>query len=183
VENIVVVTFDEPSGAHQGLTELRRLDDSGAVKVRAVTVVERRPDGVWRIADEVEHPRFVGTVTGGIIGTLLGALTGPLGFLLGATAGVLAGEVIDVTEDEASELILEAMIARIPPGTTALLADVDEPTTDALDAAMEKFGARITRWDRGEVEAELEGAGEATEAGRRETRRIFHRLKEKAGTV
>ena len=126
-----------------------------------------------------DPPRFPAAGLGG----LLGALTGPLGLLLGATAGALAGEVVDVTEDEVSELILDAMIARIPPGTTALLADVEERATDTLDAVMDKPGGRITRWPRADVEAELEGAEEATEAGRREARRIFHRTKTKAGTA
>lgn len=181
MKNIVVVTFDEPSRALEGLTELERLDDAEAVKLRAAAVVERRPDGTWRMADETEHPTFAGTITGGLIGSLLGALTGPLGLLLGGTAGLLAGELVDVTEDEASDIILEAMIARIPAGTTALVADVDEPVTDTVDAVMDKLGGQVTRWPRAEVEAELEAAAEATEAGRRETRRIFHRIKQTAG--
>jgi uncharacterized membrane protein len=182
VENIVAVTFDEPGAALQALNELQRLHESEALKARAAAVLERRPDGTWRIADATQHPSFAGTVTGGLLGAILGALTGPLGLLLGGTAGLLAGELIDVTEDEAEELILEAMINRIPPGTSALLADVDEPP-DTLDAIMEKLGGRIMRWPRADVEAELEAAAEAAAAGRRESRRIFHLRKQKAGKV
>jgi uncharacterized membrane protein len=183
VENIVVVTFDELNGALQGLSELRRLDDAGALTARAAAVVERRPDGTWRIVDEEEHPSFAGTVTGGLVGAVLGALTGPLGLLLGGTAGLLAGELIDVTEDQESEIILESMMARIPPGTTALVADVQESVPDTLDAVMEKLRGRVTRWARADVEAELKAAAEATRIGGQETRRLFHRMKEKAGTA
>jgi uncharacterized membrane protein len=183
VENIVAVTFDEPGAAIQALNELQRLHESKALKVGTAAVLERRGDGTWRVAHETEHPTFAGTITGGLLGAILGALTGPLGLLLGGTAGLLAGELIDVTEDEAEELILEAMINRIPPGSTALLADVDEPVPDTLDAIMGKLGGRIMRWSRADVEAELEAAAEATDAGRRESRRIFHLKKEKAGKV
>jgi uncharacterized membrane protein len=183
VENIVAVTFDEPGAAIQALNELQRLHESEALKVRTAAVLERRGDGTWRVADKTEHPTFAGTITGGLVGAILGALTGPLGLLLGGTAGLLAGELIDVTEDEAEELILEAMINRTPPGSSALLAEVDEPVPDTLDAIMGKLGGRIMRWSRADVEAELEAAAEATDAGRRESRRILHLRKEKAGKV
>jgi uncharacterized membrane protein len=183
VENVVFVSFDDPNAALKALTELLRLHDAEALKVHTAAVVERRPDGTWRIADETEHPAFGGTLAGGLVGALVGALTGPVGLLLGATAGLLAGELVDVNKDEADELILEAMIGKVPPGTTALLAEVDEPVPDTLDAVMQKLGGRVTRWPRKEVEAELEAAAEADEANRRETRRIFHRWKEKTANV
>jgi uncharacterized membrane protein len=183
VENIVAVTFDEPGAAIHALNELQRLHESEALKVRTAAVLERRGDGTWRVADKEEHPTFAGTITGGLVGAILGALTGPLGLLLGGTAGLLAGELVDVTEDQAEELILEAMINRIPPGSSALLAEVDEPVPDTLDAVMEKLRGRVMRWSRADVEAELEAAAEAAEAGRRECRRILHLRKERAGKV
>ena len=180
MENIVIATFDGTNAALQGLRELQQLDDAGKLRLRGAAVVERRPDGTWRIADEAEEPAFGATVAGGLLGALVGVLTGPLGLLLGGAAGLMAGEVIDVTEDEARELIHEAMIRRVPPGTTALVGDVEEPVSHPLDDAMAKLGAQMTRWPREEVQAELEGATEATEAGHRASRRILHHHKHKA---
>ena len=180
MENIVIATFDDTNTALQGLRELQQLDDAGKLRLRDAAVVERRPDGTWRIADEAEEPAFGATVAGGLLGALVGVLTGPLGLLLGGAAGLMAGEGIDVTEDEARELIHEAMIRRVPPGTTALVGDVDEPVSHPLDDAMAKLGAQMTRWPREEVQAELEGTAEATDAGRRESRRVLHRHKAKA---
>jgi uncharacterized membrane protein len=179
MENIVIVTFNDSKAALRGLQELQQLDDDGKLKLRTATVVERRPDGTWRIADEDEQADFGATIAGGLLGALVGVLAGPLGLLLGGAAGLMAGEVIDITEDEARELIHEAMIRRVPPGTMALIGDVEEPLSHPLDDAMAKLGAQVARWPRAEVQAELKGAPEATEAGRRESRRALHRHKAK----
>jgi len=182
MENVVIVTFDETSRASQALSELQRLDESKAVDFRAAAVLQRDEDGTWRIADETEDPTFVGTITGGLIGALVGTLTGPLGLLLGGTAGLLAGEIIDVTEDQEDELILDAMISHVPPATAALVAEVDEPVTETLDAVMEKLGGRVMRRPRSEVEAELRSATEATRRIGKDSRGILRRLKrEQAG--
>src|SRR5262245_26797114 len=125
MENIVIATFDNETAALRGLRELQQLDDDGRLKLRNAAVVERRPDGTWRIADEDEETDFRVTVAGGLIGAVVGVLAGPLGLLLGGAAGLMAGEVVDLTEDEARELIHEEMIRRVPPGTTALVGDVE----------------------------------------------------------
>jgi uncharacterized membrane protein len=173
MENIVIATFDDTNAALQGMRELQQLHDAGKLRLRDAGVVECRADGTWRIADEAEEPVFGGTVAVGLLGALVGVLAGPLGLLLGGAVGLMAGEVIDVTEDEARELIHEAMIRRVPPGTTALVGDVDEPVSHPLDDAMAKLGAPMARWPRAEVEAELGGAAEAS-------RRILRRREAKA---
>ena len=155
MENILIATFDGPKAAHRGLQELQKLDDHGRLRLRAATVVEHRPDGTWAFPDETEKPAFGAALTGGVLGGLVGALAGPLGILLGGAAGLMAGEVIDVTEDEARELIHEDMIRRIPSGTTALVADVEEPLSHPVDDALGKLGAQVRRWPRDEVQAEL----------------------------
>jgi uncharacterized membrane protein len=180
MENIVIATFNDAKGALGGLRELQQLDDDGKLKLRNAAVVERRPDGTWEIVDEDEVADFHATLAGGLLGAVVGVLAGPLGLLLGAGAGLMAGGVIDVTEDEARELIHEEMIRRIPPGTTALIGDVDEPLSHPLDERMAKVGATITRWPRSEVQTELANADEATRAAHHASRRILHRPKAKA---
>lgn len=175
-----MATFDDENTALRGLRELQQLDDDGKLKLRNAAVVERRPDGTWRFVDEDEAADFHASVAGGLIGALVGVLAGPLGLLLGAATGLMAGEVVDLTEDEARELIHEEMIRRVPPGTTALVGDVEEPVSNPLDEPMAKLGVQITRWPRAEFQDELEHAAEATEAGRQASRRILHRRKAKA---
>jgi uncharacterized membrane protein len=161
------------------LQELQQLDDTDAITLRAAAVVERRADGTWRTVDETEKPTIVGMVTGGVVGALVGVMTGPLGPLLGATAGLMAGELVDVSEDEETELIIDAMIAHVPPGASALLADVKESGPSTVDTALGRLGGRVMRRSRDEVETELRGADSAIETARKETKRVLHRLKRK----
>jgi uncharacterized membrane protein len=179
VEDIVIATFQEPSLAREGMAELRRLHDTGELRVRAAAVLERRADETWLFDKEAAGLDFRGAAAGGLVGALLGTLTGPVGALLGGTPGLVSDELLDVAEDS-TELILEVMVRHIQPGTTAILADIEEGADDALDTALATSGAQVKRWPRAEVVAELEGADEAAEAGRQEMRHIFHRNKEKA---
>ena len=181
LEDIVITTFPERNSAREGMAELRRLHDTGALKVRAAAVVERRADGSWLVDKGASHLTFGGAVAGGLVGLLVGALLGPVAALLGGTLGLVEGALLDVVEDETRELTLEVMIHHIPPGTTAIVADVEEETGDTLEAAMSKFGGRVKRWPRTEVSAELGTADEAVEAAGREMRRILHQSRTEPG--
>ena len=147
--------FNDTDTALQGFRKVQQLDDDGRLKLRNATVVERRSDGTWQVVDDDEKSQFGGAVGGGLVGAVLGVLAGPLGILLGGATGLLAGEVIDVTEDQARESIHEEIIRRVAPGGTALVADVDEPTSHPLDEAMTNLGATVTRWPRKKLQAEL----------------------------
>lgn len=181
VENIVLVTFGEPSQAYQAMSELRRLGDEGALDVRTAAIVERQADGQFRVPEGPENIGFVGTAAGGAIGALVGALAGPLGLLLGGATGAVVGAVADVDESDVSEVLLGTVTRAVPPGATALVADVDEPAPEVLDTVMAKAGGMVTRRSRFEVEAELQAAEEAARAGEREARRVLRERRKAEG--
>jgi uncharacterized membrane protein len=181
VENVVLVTFGEPSRAFQAMSELRRLGDEGALDVRTAAVVERQTDGQFRIPEGSENIGFVGTAAGGAIGALIGALAGPLGLLLGGATGAIVGVVADVDEADASEVLLGTVTRSVPPGAAAVVADVDEPAPEVLDAVMTKVGGTVTRRPKFEVEAELQAAEEAARAAEREARRVLRERRKAEG--
>ena len=186
MENIVIATFNNSDAALQGLKKLEQLDDAGKLSVRTADVVERRPDGTWKVLKKIQNPAIGAANSGGLTGALISGMAGPLGMLLGSDAGSMAGAVNDGIDYHGRELVHEAIIRYVPPGKTALIGDVEEPVTEPLDAAMENLGARTRRWPRAVVEAELLSAAEATavaEAGLLEASRTLHRhmLKVKAG--
>ncbi len=181
MENIVLVTFTEPSRAYQAMSELRRLSDEGALGVRTAAMVERQADGQFRVPEGSESIGLGGTAAGGAIGALVGALAGPLGLLLGGATGAIVGAVADVDEADASEILLGTVIHTVPPGATALVADVDEPAPEVLDAVMVRVGGTVTRWSRLGVEAELEAAEEAAQAAQREARRVLRERRKAEG--
>ncbi len=181
MQNVILATFPRRDQAHEGMGELRRLDDEGAVTVRAAAIVERATDGSFRHQEEAEHLGVARSVAGGVIGALVGALAGPLGLLVGGTAGVALGSIADAEEADAADVVVETVAKRVPPGGTALVADLEEESVEALDSIMASAGGTVTRWPRVEVEAELAVAAEALAAAEEEARRVMRERRKARG--
>jgi hypothetical protein len=73
-----------------------------------------------------------------------------------------------VTSDEALTVLGQA----IPPGSTAVIASVEESAVEVIDAEMYGLGGEVTRRPVDEVMGELEAAEEAADAAAREARRV-----------
>ena len=121
----------------------------------------------------------VGTASGSLIGMLVGVLGGPVGVLLGWGGGALVGGAFDIDRVMTSDEALTVLGRAIPPESTALIASVEEPAVEVIDAEMEMLGGEVTRRSADEVMAELGAAEEAADAAAREARRVV-REKRKA---
>ena len=80
-----------------------------------------------------------------------------------------------MTSDEALTVLGRAM----PTGSTAVIANVDEPAVEVIDGEMKKLDGEVTRRPVAEVMGELEAAEDAADAAAREARRTV-RAKHKA---
>jgi uncharacterized membrane protein len=178
-ENMVVVRFTEPSKAYQALSELKQSDADGRIELKSAAVVERTAQGELKIADSADNVGLVGTASGSLIGMIVGVLGGPVGLLLGFGAGALVGGSFDLDRAEESDEALSVLGRAIPPGSTAVIADVTEPEVELIDAKMDLLGGEVTRRSVVDVVAELGTAHEAAEAAAREARRTV-REKRKA---
>jgi uncharacterized membrane protein len=178
-ENVVVVRFTEPSKAYQALSVLKESDADGRIELKSAAVVERTAQGELKIADSADNVGLVGTASGSLIGLLIGVLGGPVGLLLGWGAGALVGGSFDLDREEESDEALSVLGRAIPPGSTALIADVTEPEVELVDAKMDVLGGDVTRRSVVDVVAELGTAHEAADAAAREARRTV-REKRKA---
>jgi len=182
-DNVILVSFEEESEAYQAASVLKQADVEGRIVLHAIAIVQRAEDGTLRVKEgEVEDfpvatwtTSAIGAVTGGLIGLTLGVLGAPLGLLLGGVWGALLGSLIDLDALAEEESVLATMARALQPGTTAVIAQVTEPTTDIVDTEMERLGGVVIRRPVAEVEAELAAAEEATRAAEEEARR---RLKE-----
>jgi uncharacterized membrane protein len=171
VDNVLVIRFPEPSKAYQALSVLKQADADGRIGLRAAAVVERTAEGQLRVAEGADNVGLEGTAAGGLIGMLIGILGGPLGMLLGWGAGAMMGGVVDITRAEKGEDALTSLGSAISPGSTAIIADVAEPTIEVVDGEMAKVSGEVTRRPVDDVMAELEAAEEATKAAAKEARR------------
>jgi uncharacterized membrane protein len=171
VENVVVVGFAESSKAYQALSVLKECSAEGRIGLESAAIVERTQEGELRVPESVDNDELVGMASGSLIGMLIGVLGGPLGVLIGWGGGALMGGAFDVDRAVTSDEALTVLGRAIPPGTTAVIASVEEPAVEVIDAEMYKLGGEVTRRPVAEVMGELEAAEEAADAAAREARR------------
>jgi uncharacterized membrane protein len=172
-ENIVVVRFTEPSKAYQALSVLKECDAKGSIGLESAAVVERTAQGELRYPESADNVGPIGTVSGSLIGMLVGVLGGPVGVLVGWGAGALMGGAFDVDRAVTSDEALTVLGQAIPPEATAVIAEVEEPAEEVIDAEMVKLGGAVTRRSAAEVMGELAAAEEAADAAAREARRTL----------
>jgi uncharacterized membrane protein len=172
-ENVVVVRFTDPSKAYQALSVLKKCDAEGRIGLDSAAVVERTPQGELSIPESADNVALVGTASGSLIGMLVGVLGGPVGVLVGWGAGALTGGAFDVDRAATSDEALTVLARAIPPASTALIADVEEPAVEVIDAEMYMLGGEVTRRSAADVMAELLAAEDAADAAAREARRTL----------
>jgi uncharacterized membrane protein len=177
--NVVIVKFGEPSRAYQALSVLKECDANGRIGLDSAAVVERTATGELRITEGADNLDFAGTASGSLIGMLVGVLGGPVGVLLGWGAGAMIGGSFDVDRAVTSDDALTVLAQAIPPGSTAVIASVEEPAVEVIDGEMKKLDGEVTRRPVAEVMSELAAAEDAADAAAHEARRAI-REKRKA---
>ena len=172
-ENVVVVRFTQPSKAYQALSVLKESGASGRIGLESAAVVERTAAGELRIPESADNVGLVGTASGSLIGMLIGVLGGPVGVLLGWGTGALMGGAFDIDRAVTSDEALTVLGKAIPPGSTAVIASVDEPAVEVIDGEMKKLDGEVTRRTVADVMDQLEAAEEAQRAAAHEARRAM----------
>ena len=167
MENVILVPMQSVQHGRGLLKSLGRLAEAGEIELRAGAVVERYLDGRWHFPEETAQPSYEGTITSGALGALIGLLAGPGGLLLGGTAGLLIGSSVEIGATEEAETILHGLSRMVPPGATALLADVYETQPEAVDDAVKAAGAPALRMPRTGVERQLAAAEEQLDQAQR----------------
>ena len=143
--------------------------------MQEAVVVSRGEDGQVVAKDRVESSSPPATATGGMLGLLIGIIGGPLGVLVGGTYGLVVGLLFDISDADAADSALGSISSSVKVGHTALLAVVDEPSPEIVDAAMSDLGGTVARRPMAEVEAEIAAAEDAERKAKREARKELNR--------
>jgi uncharacterized membrane protein len=175
--SVIAVSFEKDGDAYKALTVLGELGSQHRVGVQEAVVVARGEDGQVVEKDRLESPAMPGTATGGVLGLLVGIIGGPLGVLVGGTYGLFVGSLFDIYDADAADSALGAISSSVKVGHAALLAVVDEPDTEIVDAAMSDLGGTIARRPQAEIEAEIAAAEDAERKAKREARKELHRAR------
>jgi uncharacterized membrane protein len=115
--------------------------------------------------------------SGSVVGMLIGVLGGPVGMLLGWGAGAMMGGAFDLDRAVTSDEALTVLGTAIPAGSTAVIANIEEPAVEVIDGEMAKLGGEVTRRPVSDVMAELDAAEAAADAAAREARKVVRQQK------
>lgn len=162
-ENILLAdyTFRGRDAALQGLAALDRAHEDGSLKLREARVISRDDAGDVDVPGEVDHTHTsAGFAVGGVVGALVGLVGGPVGVMIGFGTGGLIGGTQDARRVTETNAALEELTAEIPPGSTVLVAEVDEDATGPADEAL---GLDVHRYSAAKVREDLEHALNAPE--------------------
>jgi len=153
MERMLVVVFEDEIKAYEASRALQSLDDENVIGVFGIAVVKKNREG----ASTAIKTHYVGpqnTIAATAVGSLLGLLGGPVGVAVGAASGLVAGAANDKAKLRvASDFVTEVRNA-LTPGKTAVVAEIDEESTGAVDERMEVYGGTIFRRALSSVNAE-----------------------------
>lgn len=158
MERMLVVVFDEEKKAYEASKKLTELDAEGDISVFAQAVVKKNSDG----SISIEQSSAVFPM-GTIAGTAIGALIGLLGDMpvTGAASGAVEGSLADMDRAGVNADFLDQVSGRLKPGKFALVADVSEEVTTAVDNQMKSLGGYVYRVSWQTVEAQEDAKQQA----------------------
>jgi uncharacterized membrane protein len=165
--DVIIATFENRNQAYEAAREIDKLDDS-VIRIQGGAIVEKDLLGnvTWLDSKGLASPwGTIGGATGGaLLGALVGTLAGPAGTMTGAqvgaaaaaTGGLLGGTVgatVDIADTGLKADYVAAVSGRLLPGHAAVVAEVEEYSTQPVDEAVWRHGGVIFRHPTTYVEA------------------------------
>jgi len=144
--SLIVASFTNEEQAIAASHKLTELESFGDISVFERVIVRKNPNGEPTILQS-DTSEGVRTVSGMTIGSLLGAFAGPVGLMIGMASGTLAGAALESDHFSFAEDFGSKAIKQLQPGSTAIIAEVDEDSPVFIDSALTPLGANISRSD------------------------------------
>ena len=150
MDRMLVVVFENESKANDGLKVLEELDRHGSITVYTHAVVLKRPDGTIDLG-QCDDRGPSGLIRGIAIGGFLGALGGPVGLAIGGSLGFLAGAAADLNNARVDDDFIDDVAKALAPNKAAVVAEIEEGSTEGVDTRMEAVGGTVFRRTLSEV--------------------------------
>lgn len=144
--NLIVASFNQEAEAVEASHKLNDLESLGDITVYEMVVVKKNPDGEVVVL-QADTSAGLTTLSGTAIGALVGVLAGPVGMLLGMFTGTLAGAALEADDYGFAEDFLTKVTGQLAPGTSAVIAEVEEDDPEFIDSTLSLMGAKLTRTD------------------------------------
>ena len=150
MDRMLVVVFDNESKAYEGKKALMQLDIDGSISVYGHAVVVKNADGTTTVRESDDRGPL-GTLVGTTLGSLIGLLGGPAGLAIGAAVGFLGGGTLDLDKASIGEDFVDDVAAVLLPNKAAVVAEIEEDSTNPVDTRMEALGGTVFRRALSEV--------------------------------
>ena len=154
----IVAVFTTQDHAYDAARQVQNLDKDGIIRLKRGAIATKDAKGNLTIPDTKGVGTPWGLLGGGLIGGLLGAMLGPVGVaagaaasaaaagaVLGATSGGAVGAIVDLGMFGMSEDFIDDVSTQLNPGETALIAEVEEDSTESIDQIVALYGGRVYR--------------------------------------
>jgi uncharacterized membrane protein len=157
--DVIIATFENRNDAYEAAKDIDKLDAT-VINVESGAIVEKDMAGNvnWLDEEGLASPwgGIAGATGGALLGALVGTLAGPAGTLTGAQVGAAAaatgsvlggtmGTTIDLADTGLKADYLDAVSGRLLPGHAALVAEVEEYSTQPVDEAVWRHGGVVFR--------------------------------------
>jgi uncharacterized membrane protein len=139
----VATLFDNVEEAKQAYNELKEARREGLLEIIDAAYVEKTDRSRIKIHDHDEWVIGGGVVGGGVAGAVIGIVAGAI--LLPAAIGVLIGGIVtEVYEHDVklSNKEIKRFADTLPPGTSALVAIVEDVYVDDVEIEFAKQGGK-----------------------------------------
>jgi uncharacterized membrane protein len=144
MDRMLVVVFDNESKAYEGNEVVQQLDYDGCISVYWHAVVVKNPAGVTTVRQSDDRGPL-GTLEGTLLGCLIGLLGGPAGFAIGGAAGFVGGAATDLDKVRIGDEFVGDVAKVLLPNKAAVVAEIEEDSTAAVDTRMQALGGTIFR--------------------------------------
>ena len=141
MSDLIVLAFDNETGAEQMRDVLKRLQKQQIVELEDAAVVVRKQDGKVKVKQAVSLVGQ-GALGGAFWGMLIGIIFWMpwLGLAFGALGGAIGGKFTDIGVDDD---FIKQVGNTIEPGHSALFLLVRKATQDKLAEELQKFHATV----------------------------------------
>lgn len=150
MNKVLVAVFDNEEKARAALAALEALADADAIRLNASAVVWKNTAGAITVS-RVDAPTPEATLGATAIGMMIGMLAGGVGLAVGATTGLIVGSLTDAFSLHMGRGFLADVERTLEPGKAALVAQLYEEDTAAVDERLGALGGVTFRQPLGDV--------------------------------
>ena len=144
--NLIIASFREDSKAIEASKKLSDLESLGDITIFERLLVKKDANGATSIL-QTESTEGLRTLSGMAMGSLIGSIAGPVGLLAGMLVGTVSGTADEDDYLGFSQNFLTKATKLMQPGSSAIIAEIDEDSEVFVDSSLKPFDGTLVRTD------------------------------------